>query len=76
MTLPKISTSKDILPLMIFLTPFLMAITLPFFMSLALSPLKKDLAEAVSSAIVASTVGIVWPSLVLIYPGIASTTFA
>ena len=48
--LPKISISRDICPLINLTLPFLIAMTLFFSMSLVFYPLKKALAEAVSSA--------------------------
>ena len=46
-TKPKMSISREILSLMNLLVPFLIAMTLPFSMSLAESPLKNALADPV-----------------------------
>jgi hypothetical protein len=46
-TLPKISTYNEILDLMNLIVPFLMAITFPYWIKLAVSPLKKALAAPV-----------------------------
>lgn len=46
-TLPKRSTSSEMKSLTYLLTPFLMAMTFPFSMRAAFSPLKKALADPV-----------------------------
>jgi hypothetical protein len=46
-TLPKISTYREMKSFTNLLTPFLMAKTVPFYMRFAFSPLKKALADPV-----------------------------
>jgi hypothetical protein len=61
--LPKMSTSSEILFLMKLIVPFLMAMTFPSAIKAAFSPLKKALADPVSSATTALTIGtLVWVS--------------